>query len=89
MSMEVWELIQENSLGGGLYNKDVIIKALEQASLDEFSKFCREYLHLLEFYNSNLNASATDEKYFRQKFPEHFWQLKPIDFDAPLNFLQI
>lgn len=55
-------------------------------STADFNRFCRQYLYLDEFYNSNVNAYVTDYTPLIAANPTLYWQLKPIDFDAPITF---
>lgn len=81
--MEPWEIIQAGQVLEGVYDKDVILRNLADLPPDRFSRFCREYLHLLNFYESNRNLGVTDHRPIIEQYPAHFSHLPDIDFDAP------
>jgi hypothetical protein len=86
--MEGWEIIQQCELAPhtGLYGKRLFISAINDLTPDQFNKFCREYLHLMEFYSRSRGAWVTDYTPLMEANPALFWQLTPINFDAPVTF---
>lgn len=89
--MEMWELIQECQIASlpGYYNKNQFIEELASVNPEQFSRFCRQYLHLMEFHSINQGVWVTDHIPFVNKHPNMFWKLRPIDFDKPVNFIRI
>lgn len=86
--MEGWEIIQQCAEADG-YNKDLFIKLISDMGQADFNRFCRQYLYLDEFYNSNVNAYVTDYTPLIAANPTLYWRLIPIDFNAPINFSRI
>jgi len=91
MTMEAWEIIQYCELApkSGLYNKEKLLAALQLLPPEEISHFCRQFLHLMEFYSSNVGAYVTDYPPLVQANPDLYWQLTPINFDLPAKFRRI
>jgi hypothetical protein len=86
--MEGWEIIQACELAPGVYGRRKFISALNQLSTEEFNRFCRSYLHLMQFYSTNQGAWVTDYTPLVEANPSLYWQLDPIDFDSPINFIR-
>jgi hypothetical protein len=86
--MEGWEIIQSCELAPGLYGKRKFINAINQLSPSDFDRFCRSYLHLMEFYNLHKNAWFTDTSELIEKNPHSFWKPEIIDFDSPVTFIR-
>ena len=89
--MEAWEIIQQCELApaAGLYNKRKFISAIDQLTTEEFNRFCREYLHLMEYYSQTQGAWVTDYTPHIEANPSLYWQLTPVDFDAPISFTRV
>ena len=88
--MEGWEIIQSCEITGvaGHYNKKQFTAAIEHLTPHEFNLFCRTYLHLTEFYSKNQGAWVTDYPPLVAANPDLYWQLEPIDFNEPVNFIR-
>jgi hypothetical protein len=86
--MEAWQIIQECELAPGLYGKRKFINAINNLSTSDFDRFCRAYLHLMEFYSRTQGAWVTDYPPLVAANPSLFWKLEPIDFDSPVLFIR-
>jgi hypothetical protein len=82
--MAIWQVIQESEHAGN-FNKEEFIQYVTNMPQQEFNRFCREYLHLLHFYDTNVNSYASDQKAFIQEHIHHFWQMKPFDADKQVG----
>jgi hypothetical protein len=89
--MEGWQIIQACELAPltGLYDKDQFINSIKSLSPDDFNRFCRTYLHLSFFHAENQNVWVTDDTGLVAKHPKLFWKIKPVNFDAPVNFRRV
>lgn len=88
--MEAWEILQSAMQPApGVYDKDAFIGYLQNMNSQEFNRFCRSYLHLLEFYNRNKNAWLTDDLQLVKLHKDLFWRPGPIDFDKTLSFNRV
>jgi len=72
--MESWDIIQTCELAPdtGLYGKRKFIAAMSELTPQEFNRFCKQYLHLQHFYESNLHAFVTDEICIINQIPNKF-----------------
>lgn len=88
--MEVYEIIQycEILQGSGDYNKERFIQAVTEMPAEQFNRFCREYLHLLEFYHFHLNFWIAEDLDFIKNHPGFLIKVDPIDFDTPVSFVR-
>lgn len=88
--MDAWKIIQDCELapGTGMYNKEKFLQAVSAMTLEQFSRFCRGYLHLMEFHSLNQNTWSTDYTPLVEQYPDKFWKFKKIDFDAPVPFIR-
>lgn len=89
--MDVWEIIQylEIEPGSGIYNKDRFAQAVKEMPTEQFSRFCREYLHLMEFYSEYKLMWFTDDSDIGESHPAVFHKPGDLDFDAPIEFRRV
>jgi hypothetical protein len=86
--MEMWEMIQNCQIKEVpvLYDKNEFLRQINQLTPDAFSRFCREYLHLRNFYDVHQDVWVADDDPFIQEHRDMFWHIGQIDFDEPVNF---
>ena len=89
ITMEGWEVIQGCTVTSEVFDRAKFIARIVSLAPEEFNRFCKEYLHLREFYDTNKSAWVTDHIPHVKQYPDLFWRLKPIDFDGPVNFERI
>lgn len=89
--MEGWEIIQQCELAPGLgaYGKRKFLSAVSDLTTEEFNRFCRTYLHLVEFHSQNQNVWVTDNRRLVNKHYTSFWRLSRVDFDTPITFRRV
>jgi hypothetical protein len=88
MVMEPWEVIQFCEITPGVYDKQRFINAVTDMTSDQFSRFCREYLHLMCFYGTYKLMYFTDETDLADKYPDLLHKPEAIDFDQPVTFIR-
>jgi hypothetical protein len=88
--MEGWEIIQSCELAPetGVYGKRKILAAISNLSTNDLNRFCRTYLHLMEFYSFHRNCYFTDDFDLIKANKDRISKAKVIDFDAPVTFIR-
>jgi hypothetical protein len=89
--MEGWEIIQRCELAPltNVYDKSQFIEAISRLSPEDFNRFCKTFIHLSFFHASHQGAWVTDDADLVTAKPKLFWKIKPVDFDAPVNFKRV
>lgn len=88
--MEAWEALQSAMQPvQGVYDKQAFVECLQQMTPSEFNRFCRSYLHLMEFYNRNKNAWVTDDWQLIKLHRDLFWRPGPIDYDKSIQYNRV
>ena len=89
--MEVWEVIQDAAMESvpGLYDKKIFIEGIERMTIEQFSRFYPEYLHIREFYDNCQGGWVTDHIPFAKQHPDMVWKVPPVDFDRPVKFIRL
>jgi hypothetical protein len=85
------ETIQKAELhvDGGIYSRQHFLTLVNNMSPEDFNSFCKESLHLCEFYARTVGCFATDQQSVATVFPELVWELEQIDFTQPVHFRKI
>lgn len=89
--MEAWNVIQKSELhvDAGVYSQEWFIKLIQHMGPVEFNNFCKEILHLREYYDTSVGLNVTDKREPVATFPDMFWEMKEIDFSQPVNFRKV
>ena len=84
--MDGWQVIQQCKILPDVFDRAKFIDNVLSLSKEDFNRFCKEYMHLREFYDTNKGTWVTDHIPHVQQHPKLFWELPKIDFNAPVMF---
>lgn len=65
------------------------MQAVSEMPAEQFNRFCREYLHLMSFYNDYKLMWFTDESDFADAHPKYLQKPPELDYDQPIVFRRI